>query len=542
MTQWHAKVHKSGNKVAIFNGPKLVKVVESSKDSFEPAEAQKFAEQLIKELETRSATNMTQGNEPPSITTKFEQQTNDLAAINQQATGAAPGKGPGGSNTLPGAAAPAAPAPDAEEMSDDADPDIAAEPATDADPKEAEIFASKENNYRSIIANLKTKLAQEKNERLTERKARRGLAIAKQMVVEGKIDDSYDTIKEKVAQIIKLEDCEIDRLERKVAGEQEFESVEDANKEIRRQARIARINRQAAAEAQEDMDEKQADQLDRYADIAEAKVAHIQQVVEEMKTAAEKPAEECADDKDKKDDKPAEGAAPAAPAAPVAPPQEAADAIVEAQKPATGIGAGGQPAAPAATPAAAPVVKEEDDEDKTASLYRIIATNHRKLAEKAEAAGNVAEADKQDELADAAEEQAEKLEKPAPASAGPGTQGQASPTKAAEKKDDKKDEKKPEGEVAPAAAPAEGAAPAAAPEGEVAEESGEKEEKKSHREPGQIQTDTSKHTPLKREGEVVEDSFGIDKNASLIEQNDYADDPEVAMLSSIWRGAPKDNQ
>ena len=52
MYNWHAKVHKSGTKVAVFNGTKLVKLVESSKDTFEPIEAQKFAEDLEKKIRT----------------------------------------------------------------------------------------------------------------------------------------------------------------------------------------------------------------------------------------------------------------------------------------------------------------------------------------------------------------------------------------------------------------------------------------------------------------------------------------------------------
>jgi hypothetical protein len=510
-------------KVAIFNGAKLVKVVESSKDTFEPAEAQKFAEQLLKELETRSATNMTQGNESPSVTTKAEQQSKDLSAINQQATGVQPGKGPSGAAP----AAPVAPASGSEEMSDVADEDDV--PAAAEGKEEAEVFASKEKNLHNVIANLKNQLSQEKSERLTERKARRGLAIAKHLVVEGKLEDSYDVIKEKVAQIIKLEDSEIDRLERKIAGEQEFDSIEDANREIRRQARIARINRQAAAEAQEDLDEKQADLLDRTAEIAEAKVAHIQQVVEEMKKSAEAPVapavppvppttekpeekkkEEKADDKKE-----------------VEPPKKLEECADAAEKPATGT-------APAAAPAPVvetkPVasVKTETETDKTASLYRAIASNHRKLAEKAEADGDVAEADKQDELADQAEDKADEIKKKPIASTKKVADG--------EKKEEKKEEV-PAAEVKEEAGETPEAPAVKAPE---KEETGEKEEKKSHREPGQIQTDTSKHSPLQRKGEVVDDSFGIDKNASLVEQNDYADDPEVAMLSSIWRGAPKD--
>lgn len=93
----------------------------------------------------------------------------------------------------------------------------AVEPEND-DNMDEDKFASETSGLKAVIANLKKKLAQERNDRQIERKARRGLAIAKQLVAENKLEDSYDAIKIKIAEIVKLEDSEIDRLERKVAG------------------------------------------------------------------------------------------------------------------------------------------------------------------------------------------------------------------------------------------------------------------------------------------------------------------------------------
>ena len=471
MFQWNAKVHKSGTKVAIFNGSKLVKSVESSKDTFEPAEAQKFAEELLKELNSKTSAQMTEPSQQPTIATEAEIQNSSLAAVAQQATGK-------GAGDVAPVVAP-----------------VVEEEDADAVVEEGEIGVAS-SKMKEVIANLKRKLSQERNDRLIERKARRGLAIAKQMVIEGNLEDSYDSIKAKVADIVKLEDSEIERLERKVAGEHEFESIEDAQKEVRRQARISRINRQAAAEAQEDLDVNEADSLDKLADLAEAKMAHVQSVIEEMKKAAEeKPAEEAAE-------KPAEEAAekPAKEAAEK--PAEKAP-VVPAEKPAEEM---------ADAPVVPVVEKEEKKEDKLASLareYRSIAANHRKLAEKSETEGDVKTADIHDSMADQAEEKAEELEKKI------AVECCDAPVATDAKTEDDEDADPAEGVEAP----------------ELAEQ--------ASRQPGMTVT-SSEHKPLKREGSEVIEEFGIDKNASLVEQNDYSTDPEVEVLSKMWRGAEKD--
>jgi hypothetical protein len=518
MYQWNAKVHKSGTKVAIFNGKNLVKVVEASKETFEPAEAQKFAEELVSELTNRTSAQMTTPSAAPSTTTESELQNATMNAVTQQATG----KGAGEEKTvetLP------------EEMLDE---------------QGDEKVASENKNLKQVISNLKKKLAQERNERVIERKARRGLAIAKQLVVEGKLEDSYDAIKMKVAEIVKLEDSEIDRLERKTAGDQEFDSVEDAMKEIRRQSRISRINRQAAAEAQEDGDEEQADVLDKKADEAEAKVAHLQQIVDEMNKTAETsvPEEKVATEEKPVEEKTATEETPteektAAEETPVVPPVEEKKEEEKADAPAAEVPPVEEKKEEKADATEATPVEEKKEEEQCAKAsdesteklaalarkYRSIAANHRKLAEKAETEGDVEAADKQDAMADDAEEKAEDIEK------------KLAETKTAEeKKEETPAEEKTEEAV-------EEDNKEATIEVENKEANVDEEEKKeaAKKNPGSTVT-SSEHSTLKREGAPVEDSFGIDKNASLVEENDYSNDPEVEILSKMWRGAPKDEE
>lgn len=485
---WHAKVHKSGSKVAVFNGSKLVKVVEASKETFEPAEAQKFAEDLVNELAGKTSSQMSAPSEQPSVTTEGELQSAVLNAVTTQAQGVGAGAAP-----VAAPVAPVVPEELDEGSEENTEGNEAEEPAgEDEEEKIAKLMTT--------VASLKKKLAIERNDRVVERKARRGLAIAKQLVAERKLEDSYEAIKTKIAQIVKLEDSEIDRLERKIAGEHEFISIDEAQKELRRQSRIERINRQAAAEAQEDDDIEQAEMLDSKADEAEAKVAHIQSVIETMTKSAEE--EAGTEEKPEAEEKPAE-----APAAPVVEKKE------EEKSDAT------TPAEVAPETPAAPVTPEASSNatNKLAELarnYRLIASHHRKLAEEAEAKGDIAAADKQDALGDAAEENAEEVEKKL-------AECSSAPVVEEEKADD-------------AETPTEEATET--PE----EESAEAPAKESSREPGKTVT-SSKHQPLKRDNETIEDSsFGIDKNASLVEQNDFSGDPEVEVLSKMWRGAPRD--
>jgi hypothetical protein len=533
MYSWNAKIHKSGSKVAIFNGNKLIKVVEASAETFEPAEAQKFAEKLLGELETRTAGQMTETSGPVTVETKAESHEADMSAVNSQATGKAPhmkGSEP---------AAPTTPVtePVAEEEEKEEAP-VAA--PTDEEKNENEACDTNEKkanveSYKKIIASLKNKLAQEKNERTIERKARRGLAIAKDLVASGRLDDSYDSIRNKVAEIVKLEDSEIERLERKVAGEQEFDSVEDAVKEARRQSRIARMYRQAAAEAQEDGCETEADQSDKNADEAEAKEAHIKSVIAEMKENEEETKncnceekEECCEKKaEAKEETPAKDAPAAAPVAEEKPAEVKEEKKpVEEDKKAAAEETKSEEVKPTKVE---PEEKEEvdDEEGKKADLttlarkYRRIASQHRKLAAEAEEQGNIEDADKQDKLADDAEENAENIEnkmnkeKKAEAKEEVPVKDEAAEKEVEEEKKVAAEEVKPE-EVKPT----------------------EEKDEKAKEPEGAAKVSIA--TALKREGEEVSDSFGIDKNACLVEQNEYSSDPEVDLLSNIWHGAPKD--
>lgn len=501
MDIWHAKVHKSGSKVAIFNGGKLMKVVNASEDTFQPAEAQKFAEELITELKSRTSSQMETPASQPAVTTDSELQSASMAVSTSQAQG----KGAGETPAAPVAAAVP-------------QPEKTVEVATAAETENVEGKVASENSkLRSIIASLKNKLSSERSERILERKARRGLAIAKQLVVEGSLENSYDAIKGKIAQIVKLEDCEIDRLERKTAGECEFDSIESAQKELRRQDRVARINRTAAAEAQEDDDIDEAEKLDQKADEAEAKVAHIASVIEEMKKTA---SEECSTEGEPKDD---EGPAKEEPkAASEEPAKEDSECKTAAEESKTAE----EPAKEEPKAAAEEPAKEEPKAASAgnttlaelARSYRIIASNHRKLAEKAEADGDIELADKQDALGDAAEEQAEEIEKKFAAEEPAKEEPVAAEEPAKEE-------------------------PKAASESSTAETPEMKAKKEAARkEPGKTVT-SSEHNPLTREGEAVEDnSFGIDKNASLVEQNDYSNDPDVEALSQMWRSVEREER
>ena len=500
MYTWNAKVHKTGSKVAIFNGTKLVKMVEASADTFEPAEAQKFAEELVRELSAKTSAQMPSTSAAPSVETKAESHAADLAAVNTEATGKAPHM------KSEEVAAPAPAAVIAEEVVVEAKKEPVAEPAKE------DIDLEKEASSKNVIATLQKKLAQEKLERHIERKARRGLAIVQKMVVASHLENSYDVIRNKTAEITALEDCEIDRLERIANNESEFDSIESASLEARRLARITRMYRQAAVDAQQDGDEKDAETQDKLADETEAKTAHIEQVIIDMKKAADEAAKE-------EKETPAEEAkeTPATEVKEAAKKCEKCDKeVCECNKEAAKETPAEEKKEPAAEEAKETPAEEAKEEEKDASLetlarkYRRIASEHRKLAAKAEEEGDIEKADKEDGHADAAEDKAEEIE-----------------NKMAE-------EKVKEPVTEEAVEPEEKKEAAAETEETPAEEAKEtSEEAKEHKEPKGA-SKVSNANPLKREGDDVVDSFGIDKNASLVEQNDYANDPEVELLSGMW--------
>lgn len=248
MSNWKIQVHKTGSMVRVFDGDKMVKEIKASAETYNPAESKEFAAKLLDELNAKSASTMTEPEAAPAVATNEETH----AVVSQEAI--SPAAGEGATN------APAAP--------------VAVEPAESEAPEAEELM--------KINASLTKKLAIERRERAIERKARRGLAIAKQLVDESKLDNDYDAIKGKVAEIVALEDSEIDRLERKMAGVKEFESKEEALKESRRQARLARMARTAALEAEEEGEAAQADEMDRKADLHEKKAEDYSKKAEEF--------------------------------------------------------------------------------------------------------------------------------------------------------------------------------------------------------------------------------------------------------------------
>jgi len=491
MHVWQVKVHKTGSAVKVFDGDNFIREIKASADTFEPMEAKEFGTALLTELNEKSAKQMENTEAKPEVTTKAELR-NEVEKV------------------------------------------------TDAEPKgiavkdaSIEKAAAKITQLRGIIASLKSKLAAERTERTIERKARRGLAIAKQLVANGSLKNEYEAIRNKVAEITDLDDAEISREERKASGEKEFDSPAEARKEARRMKRIARINRVAAEDAQEDNDEEAADDFDAKADEADKKANYFEQVAVEMEKAPE--------------------AAPAPTATP--------EVKVEAKKtPEEKKEEKKEEVKEEKAEAKAEEKKEEKKEEakeakkvdkkQAAAKYRKLAEDHRKLAEDAEAAGDSAEADKQDEMADEAEDKAEEIESCSmdEAQAEPEMKPEADDIQFGSDDDEAEDdeeEAKDEGKVAPVAEkPAE---EAQADESEEDEEDDEEEDEddeddeEAQTEEGKAPTAKKTASPLKRaHDEKVIDGFGFDKNASLVEENHYSNDTEVEKLSSMWRGAPQD--
>jgi len=529
MNKWTAKVHKTGSKVAVFNGAKCVKIVQASKETFEPAEAQKFAEELLTEL-VKQAEQMDTPADQPSVTTKAESQIADTAEVAKDPVGASP------ADMEIQDEEDGEPEPidldDDDELQDEEKPEPV---ATDDDEEVAKDeekvgkLVARIHELKKVATILQKKLANEKEERVVERKARRGLAIAKQMVTAGTLDDTYDAIHKKVSEIVNLEVSEIERLEKKMAGEKEFDSVDAALKAARRYSRIGRLNRTAAAEAEEEGDSDQADELDIKAEEAEQKAAEINAIAKGMQ-------EECACD-------------------------EKQDEVTDENT--VGVNAkGAATAKSAATDMVTPTVADEavqdeevkkdddgdDDEDdddvveankkaELAKKYRRIAAKHRKLAEAAEAAGDTDDADAQDDMADDAETKAETLEAQFEEKVvEPATESQQ------EENIEMQDEET-EGEPEPIDLDDDDdKAVEESQDEEGVTEDGDtaKDDTDDDNEEGEEVVASKKASVLKRKDGTVVDGFGLDKNASIVEQNEYSHDPQVDALSAMWRGAPKD--
>jgi len=229
---WSARVHKTGSKIQLLKNGNVSKTIEAGDETFAPYEAQKFAEDLVGKMNDKVAKQMTDPGAQPSVATEGETQNESLKAVNQQATGKA--------------------------VKDAASSEIAK--------------TAYEEKLETENKSLKKKIAKVEKEAHIERKARRGVAIAKALVEQKKLANDEDAIKDTVMKITAMSNDEINLLERKANNKPLYDSVEDAEKASRRYARMARLHRQAAEDAQIGGDEKIADDEDvkaaRYDDLS----------------------------------------------------------------------------------------------------------------------------------------------------------------------------------------------------------------------------------------------------------------------------------
>jgi len=377
---WSARVNKTGTKIQLLKDGSVSKVIEASEDTFAPFEAQKFAEETIENL-NKTAKQMTDPGAQPAVDTKGEQQQKSLDAAKAQATGKA---------------------------------------VKDASSKQIskEAFDKIENENK----NLKQRIAKVEKEASIERKARRGLTIAKALVEQEKLANDENTIKNKVMQITAMSNDEIGLLERKVANEPLYDSIEEASKAGRRYARMARLHRQAAEDAQAGGD-------DAIADVEDVKAATYEDLSKEAYNEAEKYGEAGYNNTADKG--------------------TADDAAQQVDKPAQGVDAKGKKAADEMKPEIDDIMfqaEEEDDDDileddvveedvveeldeeteaeledeedymnmeAASKIYRKIASNHRAKAEDLKKEGKEKEANTELEIASESDQLAENVEKQA---------------------------------------------------------------------------------------------------------------------------------
>lgn len=191
---YEVKVNKTGSKIAVYENGVQKQVVVSSKTTFMPFEAREFAKGLYKKL---NAAQMVDTGAAPSVTTIQEEKQEVINRVENAK--------PVGSNDV-----------------------------------EKFVPSATFNAVASENQTLKAKLAKVENDRVIERKARRGLAIAKEEVSQGKLAKSEQAIEARVASIVTLSMDEIEVLERRTAGLSAFESTDQAVKyasKLRVQAR-----------------------------------------------------------------------------------------------------------------------------------------------------------------------------------------------------------------------------------------------------------------------------------------------------------------
>ena len=86
MHKWTARIHKTGSKIQVLDNGKIIKEVQASEDTFSPAEAKDFANELIVALQRKSK-QMTDTEKTPAVDTKAEEHVESTKAAEEDAKG-----------------------------------------------------------------------------------------------------------------------------------------------------------------------------------------------------------------------------------------------------------------------------------------------------------------------------------------------------------------------------------------------------------------------------------------------------------------------
>ena len=211
---WSARVHKSGSQVQLIKNGSVAKVIKAGDDTFKATaeDAQKYATRLIETLNAgaKVAKQMTDGDAKPTVATPAEVHDTQVSESEKDAKG------------------------------------------TDALGKKASDVIRENTILRKKIAKLE-------KESTIERKARRGLAIVKELVAQNKVANNEESVRTELMKITAMSNDEIVLLERKVASLPLYESKDEAARESRRYARLARLHTASADDAQLVGDIKTAD-------------------------------------------------------------------------------------------------------------------------------------------------------------------------------------------------------------------------------------------------------------------------------------------
>ena len=233
---YKVRVAASGQKIAVYKDDKILKVIQASDETFKPAEAVKYAEELNIQLQ-KTAEQMVDPAGVITTPTKSEQQSIDMPKT------VAPATGVGGPDIM----------------------DI-----------QAKLVAAQKQIEALTIHN-----AQLQESTKLERKARRGLAIAKQEVMSNKLASTESNIEARVMNITAMSDEDISLLERKTAGLSEFESPQHAQKYASSMKIKSRIYRQAAEEAMEDGADDEAVNQESKAAYCDSRVKIAEEFIDE---------------------------------------------------------------------------------------------------------------------------------------------------------------------------------------------------------------------------------------------------------------------